>query len=111
MFAIIEDGNRQYKVSAGETLVVDYRDTAKDGDTLKFERVLLANAGGASLIGQPVIAGASVTAEVVEALTKGEKLEVQKFRRRKNSLRHTGHRQKHTTIKITEISVPGVSAG
>jgi large subunit ribosomal protein L21 len=108
MFAIIEDGSRQYKVAAGETLVVDYRDSANDGDTLQFDRVLLANGGGSSSIGQPTIEGASVTAKVVEATTKGEKLEIQKFRRRKNSKRHTGHRQKHTTVVITEINVPGV---
>jgi large subunit ribosomal protein L21 len=110
MFAIIEDGSHQYKVSAGETLVVDYRDTANDGDTLQFDRVLLANGGGASSIGQPTIEGASVSAEVVEATTKGEKLEIQKFRRRKNYRRHTGHRQKFTTVKITEINVPGLVA-
>ena len=110
MFAIIEDGSHQYKVSTGETLVVDYRDSANDGDTLKFERVLLANGGSSSSIGRPLIDGASVSAEVIEATTKGEKLEIQKFRRRKNSRRHTGHRQKYTTVKITEINVPGLAA-
>ena len=67
MFAVIEDGSRQYRVTPGEMLTVDYRADAKKGDTLTFDRVLLANGGGASAIGQPVIDGASVEAEVVIA--------------------------------------------
>lgn len=108
MFAIIEDGSRQYRVSQGETLAVDFRSGSAQGDALAFDRVLLANGGGASVIGQPVIDGASVAAEVIEGEIKGPKLEIQKFRRRKNSKRHTGHRQKHTLVKITGIEVPGL---
>ncbi len=108
MFAIIEDGSRQYRVSPGDTLTVDYRSAAAQGESLTFDRVLLANGGNASAIGQPVIDGASVAAEVVEAEIKGPKLEIQKFRRRKNSKRHTGHRQKHTLVRITGINVPGL---
>ena len=51
MFAIIEDGSHQYRVALGETLVVDYRDGSNVGDSLNFERVLLANGGGSSTIG------------------------------------------------------------
>lgn len=108
MFAIIEDGSRQYRVTTGETLTVDYRSGAAQGEAMTFDRVLLANGGGASTIGQPVIDGASVAAEVVEGEIKGPKLEIQKFRRRKNSKRHTGHRQKHTLVRITGITVPGL---
>lgn len=108
MFAVFEDGSRQYRVQPGDVLVVDYRNEAKSGDTLTFDQVLLANGGGASVIGQPVIAGASITAEVVNDLFKGPKLEVQKLRRRHASKRHTGHRQKHTQVKITGITVPNL---
>ena len=108
MFAIIEDGSRQYRVSPGETLAVDYRSGSEQGSALTFDKVLLANGGSASVIGQPVIEGASVAAEIVEGEIKGPKLEIQKFRRRKNSKRHTGHRQKHTLVKITGIEVPGL---
>lgn len=108
MFAVIEDGSRQYRVAEGDVVTVDYRVDAKPGDSLKFDRVLLANAGGASTIGRPLIDGANVEAEVVEAELKGPKLEVQKLRRRKNSRRHTGHRQKHTSVRIKAISVPGL---
>lgn len=108
MFAIIEDGSHQYRVAPGETLVVDYRDGASAGDSLKFERVLLASGSGSSVIGRPLIDGGSVTAEVIDAELKGEKLEIQKFRRRKDSRRHTGHRQKYTAIKVTAVDVPGL---
>lgn len=106
MFAVIEDGSRQHRVSEGDLLSVDYRSDAEVGAALSFDRVLLANAGGASIIGKPVIDGAEVTAEVVLDEEKGPKLEIQKIRRRKNSRRHTGHRQKYTRVKITGITVP-----
>lgn len=108
MFAIFEDGSRQYKVQPGDKLVVDYRADAQVGETITFDKVLLANGGGASVIGLPTIAGATITGEVVNALFKGPKLEVQKLRRRHASKRHTGHRQKHTQVKITDITVPGL---
>jgi large subunit ribosomal protein L21 len=108
MFAVFADGSRQYRVSPGETLTVDYRAEAEKGQALTFDQVLLANGGGSSTIGTPVIEGATIEAEVVVPEFKGEKLEIQKIRRRKNSRRHTGHRQKHTTVKVTSINVPGL---
>jgi len=108
MFAVIEDGSRQHRVSEGDLLSVDFRSDAEVGAALSFDRVLLANGGGASVIGKPVIDGAEVTAEVVDDEEKGPKLEIQKIRRRKNSRRHTGHRQKYTRVKITGISVPNL---
>jgi large subunit ribosomal protein L21 len=54
-------------------------------------------------VGQPVVEGASVTAEVI-AETKGEKIYVQKFRRRKNSKRRTGHRQRYTKVRVSSIT-------
>jgi large subunit ribosomal protein L21 len=108
MFAIIEDGSRQYRVENGRRIRVDYRADAENGGKLTFDRVLLAGGGAEPVIGLPLISGAVVEAEVVEALTKGPKLEVQKLRRRKNSRRHTGHRQKFTTVLVTAIDVPGL---
>lgn len=108
MFAIIEDGGRQYRVEEGAQLTLDLREAAEVGQSLSFDRVLLANGGADSLIGAPIIDGATVTGEIVDPLHKGPKLEVQKFRKRKNSRRHTGHRQKHTIVKITKIDVPGL---
>lgn len=108
MFAVIEDGSRQYRVEQGATLQVDFRADSNEGDKLSFERVLLASNGESHQIGRPAIDGALVEAEIVSPLEKGPKLEVQKLRRRKNSRRHTGHRQKYTTVRITAISVPGI---
>ncbi len=107
MFAIFEEGSHQHQVQVGDTLTVDYRESASEGDNLTFDRVLLANDGEKSSIGQPTIDGASIETEVVEH-TKGKKLEVVKFRRRKNSRRHTGHRQKYTSVRVTGITVPGM---
>ncbi len=108
MFAIIEDGSRQYRVEEGAELNVDYREGSEAGQSLSFDRILLANGGAASVIGKPVINGATVEAEIIEPMHKGVKLEVQKVRRRKNSRTHTGHRQKYTTVRVTSINVPGL---
>lgn len=108
MFAVFEDGSRQYRVQPGDVVVVDYRKEAKSGDSLTFDHVMLANGGGASVIGRPLIEGAAVTAEVTNDLFKGPKLEIQKLRRRHASKRHTGHRQKHTQVRITAITVPNL---
>ena len=108
MFAVIEDGGRQYKVRQGDVLAIDLRSDIQDGQLLTFDKVLLANGGGASVLGRPVIEGATVTGEVVMSVLKGIKLEIQKHYRRNASRKHTGHRQKYTRIKITGISVPNL---
>jgi large subunit ribosomal protein L21 len=77
MFAIIEDGSHQYRVEPGQSLTVDYRSEANAGDTIEFDRVLLANGGGSSTVGRPTIEGATVTTEVITPELKGKKLEIQ----------------------------------
>lgn len=109
MFAVFEDGSHQYRVQSGDTLRVDYRESAKDGDALRFERVLAAGTDTGSQIGRPLIGGAVVQAEVVDQEVFGPKLEVGKFKRRKSYRRHTGHKQKYTSIRITGIEVPGLA--
>lgn len=111
MFAIIEDGSHQYRVEPGQTLDLDYRSRAQKGETISFDRVLLASDGSESAIGRPVVEGAVVQAEVLNPQTKGKKLEIQHLRRRKNSRRHTGHRQKYTSVRITRIEAPGLEPG
>jgi len=108
MFAIFEDGSRQYRAIPGRRISIDYRSGSEEGGTITFDKVLIANGGGSSVIGQPLIDGATVEAEIVRPEEKGEKLEIQKLRRRKNSRRHTGHRQKYTLITISSINVPGL---
>ncbi len=101
MYAIIADKGRQYKVHEGQELDVDFREAAK-GDELKFDHILVVSGDGGTKLGSPAVAGASVTAEVL-GVQQGEKLVVQKFRRRKNSRRKTGHRQMFTRVRINKI--------
>lgn len=102
MYAIIQDGGRQYKVQEGQELEIDYRSIPSGGE-VKFEQVLAVSQGEQLNLGLPLVDGASVTAEVLE-VAQGPKLTVQKFRRRKNSRRKTGHRQMVTKVRITKIS-------
>ncbi len=102
MYAIIVDGGRQYKVEEGQELEVDFRELAK-GDELTFDRVLAVGGEGDVKLGTPRVEGASVSAEVL-GVSFGDKLTVQKFRKRKNSRRRTGHRQMHTRVRINKIS-------
>jgi len=110
MFAIFEDGSRQYRVQAGDRLEIDLRVSAKTGDSLSFDRVLAAGTDSSGRIGRPLIDGASVQAEVVDDEVRGRKLEIGKFRRRKGHIRHNGHMQKYTQVRITGITVPGLES-
>jgi large subunit ribosomal protein L21 len=110
MFAIFEDGSHQYRVTTGDRLEVDFRDAAKIGDSLQFDRVLAAGTDSTGQIGRPLIDGASIQAEVVDDSVKAPKLEIGKFRRRKGYIRHNGHTQKYTQVRITAINVPGMVA-
>jgi large subunit ribosomal protein L21 len=103
MYAIVSEGGRQYKVEEGQVLNLDYRDLAT-GETLTLDQVLfIGGDGGQAKLGKPLVAGASVTAEVV-GLKQGDKLYIQKMRRRKNFRRRTGHRQMYTQVKISQIN-------
>ena len=102
MYAIIADGGRQYKVEQGQELEIDYRDVSK-GDELTFDQVLAISDDIGIKLGKPTVEGASVTVEVLGP-TKGEKIHVQKLRRRKNSRRRTGHRQLYTKVRVRQIS-------
>ena len=100
MYAVFEDGSRQYRVSQGDIVKIDLRETPV-GSKLELDKVLLVADATNVKIGQPLIAGAKVVAEVLGEVS--EKYRIQKFRRRKNYRRLTGHRQHHTSIKITAI--------
>lgn len=103
MYAVFEDGSRQYRVQEGDVVKVDYRDVAV-GSSVEFNRVLLAQKENDTKIGQPVIVGAKVVAEVVAH--PSIKLYIQHFRRRKNYRRLKGHRQPYTSVKISKIELP-----
>ena len=106
MYAVFEDGSRQYRVSEGDVVTLDYRD-AEVGSQLEFTRVLLCSGGDDTRIGQPIIEGARIVAEVVEHTST--KLYIQHFRRRKNYRRLRGHRQPYTAVQIRSILLPGMS--
>ena len=101
MYAIIVDGGRQYKVTEGQELVIDYRDVSS-GDALQFDQVVALSNGSQLDLGAPTLGGAKVTAKVLGAM-QGPKLTVQKFRRRKTYRRKTGHRQLYTKVQIEKI--------
>lgn len=101
MYAIFVDGGRQYKVEEGQEVVLDYREVTA-GAELKFDRVLAVGTDAGLQLGQPNVQGAAVTAEVV-GVALGDKLTVQKMRRRKNFRRRTGHRQLFTKVRISRI--------
>jgi len=106
MYAIISEGGGQRKVVVDQIVEIDLIEAgaASVGKVITFDKVLLiGNGKSAGKLGLPFIAGASVTAEVVEGRTMGDKLYIHKFRRRKGYRRKTGHRQTYTTVKITAI--------
>jgi large subunit ribosomal protein L21 len=103
MYAIISEDGHQFKVEEGQEVDIDYRELSA-GDEVKFERVLAYRDDETFRIGQPLLEGASVTAEVI-SFEQGPKLVVQKARRRKNYRRKTGHRQLFTRVIIRKIAV------
>jgi len=105
MYAVFEDGSRQYRVSEGDKVKVDFRE-GEIGTRLEFDRVLLYQGTDGLNIGQPVIAGARIVADVVDH--PSTKLYIQHFRRRKNYRRLRGHRQPYTMVQIRSIVLPGM---
>jgi large subunit ribosomal protein L21 len=103
MYAIIEEGGRQHKVSSGDQILID-REVADGEKQVTFDRVLLVAGEGAPKIGVPVVSGATVTADVIGPAA-GPKLTSQKYKRRKGYSRKLGHRQHYTAVKVTAINV------
>lgn len=102
MFAVIQTGGKQYKVSKGEIIQVEKLD-GQVGESVRLDKVLMVGEGGQVQMGAPYLTGCVVTGEVTEQL-KDKKILVFKKRRRKNYRRKNGHRQLLTRLKITEIS-------
>lgn len=102
MYAVIEAGGKQHRVVEGETLKLEKIEAAT-GETVEFDKVLMAGAGEDVKIGKPVVEGARVTAEVV-GHGRHKKVKIVKFNRRKHYRKETGHRQWFTEVKITGIS-------
>ncbi len=101
MYAVIESGGKQYRVSPGDVIRVEKLEAAA-GDTVNLDRVLMVGSDEDVRIGNPVLAGASVTA-TVKSHGRDDKVRVFKFRRRKHYRKTIGHRQHYTEIEITGI--------
>ena len=101
MYAIIETGGKQYKVSEGDVLFIEKLDV-NEGGTVKFDKVL-AVSGDNMVIGTPVVEGASVSATVLEN-GKAKKIIVFKYKPKKGSKTKQGHRQPYTKVKIEKIN-------
>ena len=103
MYAIIEEGGKQFKVTSGDTIQVD-RSPEDGAKTLTFDRVLLVGGEGSPKVGAPLVSGATVTADVLGPV-KGPKVMTVKYKRRKGYRKKIGHRQQYTAVKITGINV------
>lgn len=102
MYAVIKSGGKQHRVVEGERLKVELL-AVEPGQVVTFDDVLMVVNGDSIQIGTPVVAGAKVTAEVLEH-GRHDKVRIVKFRRRKHYRRQAGHRQYYTELKITGIS-------
>jgi large subunit ribosomal protein L21 len=102
MYAIIQDSGRQFRVTSGDRILID-REYKADDKTITFDQVLLVGGEGQAKVGQPLVAGATVTADVVGP-KKGPKIDTYKYERRKGYHKKIGHRQKYTEVKITAIN-------
>jgi large subunit ribosomal protein L21 len=104
VFAIIQSGGRQVKVSPGDVITVDHFD-ANSGDEVTIDQVLvLEKDGGEVLAGAPFVANVKVVG-VVDGESRGPKIRVFKKKRRKGMRRTKGHRSTYTRVKITSIVV------
>ena len=103
MYAIIEEGGKQYKVTSGDRIRID-RAIGEGEKTVTFENVLLVAGEGSPKIGTPGVGGATVTADVLGPV-RGPKIVTQKYKRRKGYSRKIGHRQEYTEVRITGINV------
>ncbi len=111
MYAVIESGGKQHRVSEGEVLRLEKLDH-EVGATVIFDKVLMIGADGEGAevrIGRPYLEGGSVRAEVLDQ-ARGEKIRIVKSNRRKHHRKQMGHRQWYTKVKITGISGGGESS-
>ena len=109
MYAVIETGGKQYKVTPGDVIDVEHLPVDDEEATVTFERVLMVRDDNAVQVGSPLVEGASVTASVLDRV-RGKKLLVFKMKRRKGYRRRRGHRQNLHRIKIESIDAKKVAA-
>ena len=107
MYAVIEQGGKQYKVAKGDVVNIELTEVAEDAKTIDLTKVLFVSDGTDIKVGAPYLDGAKVVASfkttAAESMIKGPKLHSMYRRRRKNSVRHVGHRQKYLQVVIETI--------
>ena len=107
MYAIIEQGGKQYKVSQGDVINIELTEVAADAKTIDLDKVLFVSDGKKVQVGTPYLEGAKVVASFKvsgeDAVIRGPKLIGAHFRRRKNSSKRIGHRQKYLQVIIDSI--------
>ena len=104
MYVIVAISGKQYRVSKGDTIKVSSQDW-KVGDRVNFDQVLLMDNGKNITVGTPTVAGASVTAEILEH-NREKKLLIYKKKRRKGYQRKNGHRQGYSLLKVNKLQMP-----
>ena len=103
MFAVLETGGKQYKVSKGDTIQVE-KLAGEVGEKIKLDKILMVVDDDDNVkVGQPVLEGATVKAEILDQ-ARHKKIIVFKMKRRKNYRRKAGHRQPYTELKIVDIA-------
>ena len=102
MYAVIKTGGKQYRVIQGETLKIETV-AGEVGSAIVLDKVLMVGNGGKVSLGEPMLAGATVTATIV-ANGRHDKVKIFKMRRRKHYQKHQGHRQNYTEIRIDGIT-------
>ena len=103
MKAVIVTGGKQYTVAEGDILFIE-KLNAEENTTVKFDEVLAVLDGENSKVGAPVVEGAAVEAKVIKN-GKGKKIDVLRYKAKKNEKKHIGHRQPYTKVEITKIAL------
>jgi large subunit ribosomal protein L21 len=103
MYAVIRAGGKQHKVARGDVIEIEY---VKDSNTVEFTPLLIVDDKGKLRSGKSELAKARVTAKVLGE-SKGKKIEVMKYRNKTGYRRHTGHRQRYSSVEISDIKLTG----
>jgi len=107
MYAVIEQGGKQYKITEGDCVNIDLTDVPPDAKSIELDKVLFVSDGENVKVGRPYLDGAKVVASfkgtAQESVVKGKKLYPMHLRKRKNSKRRIGHRQKYLEVVIDKI--------
>ncbi|HJX60042.1 MAG TPA: 50S ribosomal protein L21 [Thermodesulfobacteriota bacterium] len=103
MYAVVKTGGKEYRISQGDLIRVEKME-GKAGDRVTMKDILMVSHEGQVQVGNPLLANAVITGEIVQQV-KGKKVLIYKMKRRKNYRRTKGHRQTYTYIRVNDISL------